>query len=191
MKLLKKRPIAIILTILIVALTTLISVNRSVSSVSQEIEAQFFSGVYLENEGYTQKSINSQLGKRIDAALGLVTIAKQYTAINLETDKLREVRLELIDADGITEMYTANEKLQVDFESLYMALLMQSDLTDDHRTSADNYAATFSGAQNVINDSNYNSIVSMYINKTLAAFPVNLLKNPAFVKYPEYFGLEG
>lgn len=187
---LKKRSSAVLIAAIVIILGTLFGVHRSVNSETAKIEAQFYDGVYLKTEKYTQPSISSQLDKRVDAALGLVTIANKYGDLSGVTDDLRQARQEILGADSIAAKFSANEKMQTAYQKL-SAALDQMSLSTNEMAAASQYRGTLDGAQGVIQKSAYNSLVSDYRNSALGAFPVNILKNLAFVKYPEYFGMEG
>lgn len=186
MSTLKKRSTAVLIAVVVIVIGTLFGVHRSVDGQTDKIEALFYSGVYITDEKYTQPSIDSQLKKRDTAALGLVTVANNYSGLKTLTNALQEARLALDNASTIPEKYTANEKMQAAYKSLY-ASLTQQNLKANEKTSSDSYASTLDGAQGVIEQSNYDGVVSDYI-RTLDAFPVNILKNLAFVRYPGYFG---
>lgn len=187
---LKKRSSAILIAVIVIILGTLFGVHRSVGSETSKIEAQFYNGVYLKQENYTQPGINAQLEKRADAVLGLVTIANKFSDLASLTSSLRQARQELLDADGITDKYLANEKIQTAYKELSVSLSRMS-LSSTEMAATTKYSQTLDGAQSAIKNSDYNKVVGEFRTGTLGAFPVNILKNLAFVKYPEYFGVEG
>ncbi len=129
MEALKKRSTAMIIAVIVIIFGTLFGVHRSVGAQTKKIEAMFYNGVFLEEENYTQTSIDSQLNKRETAALGLVTVANHYDALEDKTESLRQVRIALLDAETIPRKYAANEAMQSACEALYGALVVQS-LTD-------------------------------------------------------------
>ena len=184
----KKRSTAFVILVIVLVFGTLFGVHRSVGAETKKIEAMFYDGVYIEEDDYTQRSIAELLDVRATDALGLVTIANHYDALAELADSLRQSRLALMDADTIAGKYEANVKMQSAYEALYDALISQS-LTDSEQAAAQSYAETLDGAQSVIQSSTYNDAVASF-REELGAFPVNLLKNPAFVTLPEYFGAE-
>ena len=190
MKIINNRRTALMITAAVIVVATLFGMHRSLSKEVRRIEKQFYDGVFLKTEGYTENSIESHLNNRLKAALGLVTVAANYSEVSEETAALRSARENLMNARGITEKYAANERLQKEYDILASKLaelpLKKKDVAD-----AAVYSSTFFGAQASIRNSGYNSLVSGFINGTLRAFPVNVLKNIAFVKAPEYFELEG
>jgi hypothetical protein len=190
MDIIKNRKFAILITVAVVVLATLFGVHRSAGKAARQIEARFYDGVYLEDEKYRESSIDSQLKKRDTAALGLISIAENYGGLEALNGDLKQARNDLLDAARISDKYIADEQLQKAYEALYAAL-MQQELTDRETEAAGHYAATMDGARSLIQKSSYNSEVSEFMNETMRSFPVNLLKSLAFVRYPEYFGLEG
>jgi hypothetical protein len=185
---LKKRPTAFAVALVVIVFGTLFGVHRSVGAQTRKIEAMFYNGVYIADQNYTQPGIGEQLAKRETAALGLVTVANHYDALSSLTESLREARVELMDAGSIADKYAANEKMQTAYEALYAELTRQ-DLTDSEKAASEDYAATLNGAEGAIQTSAYNDEVSSF-RRELGSFPVNILKNLAFVTLPEYFGAE-
>lgn len=190
MSILKKRSTAVVITILVIIIATLFGVHRSVGKQADKIEAQFYEGVYLKDEGYYQASIAGQLEVRESAALGLVSLASNYDSLSSETKSLRNARNELIEAESIEEKYLANEKLQKAYTALYDAFVAE-DISAREISGAEDYAYLMDAAQQLIKSSDYNSTVAEFINSDLRAFPVNILKHIAFCDYPEYFEVEG
>jgi hypothetical protein len=185
---LKKRSTAVLIAVVVVILGTFLGVHLSVNRETVKIEAQFYDGVYLRDEKYVQTSIQSQLDKRADAALGLLSVANQYVFLEDMAPKLREAREELLDAETFAGKYLANEKLEKAWKQMYESLVAHA---DDVPASVESYVSTLKGAQSVIEKSDYNRLAAEFRQKTLSAFPVNILKSLAFVDYPEYFGVEG
>lgn len=188
MKKLKNRSTAMLVALVVIVFGTLIGVHRSVGRETAKIEAQFYEGVYLQDEQYTQPGIDAQLMAKGDAALGLITVAKDYAFASDMTDALRTSRESLLDADTIEEKYEANLRLEQAWRQLRDNLTAHAGNLPE---SFESYVSTLSGAQGVIEHSAYNTVVSEFRNGTMSAFPVNILKNLAFVNYPDYFGTEG
>ncbi len=182
---LKRRSTAVLIAAVVIVFGTLFGVHRSVNRETAKIEAQFYDGVYLKQEKFVQTSIQSQLDKRTDAALGLIAEANKYVFASDMTDILRASREALLDADTITEKYDANLRLENAWKQVYEALVAHA---DDVAPAVESYVSTLIGAQGVIEKSDYNRLAEEFQNKALSAFPVNILKNLAFVDYPEYFG---
>jgi hypothetical protein len=189
----KKRSTAALVAVVVIVLGTLFGVHRSISSQTAKIEKMFYNGVTVTDSvtksTYVQPSIQSQLDKRQNAAMGLVSVASNYGDLKDLTDTLRSARLELVDATSIPAKFTANEKMQAAYVRLYSAL-SQHGLKDNEKASSMSYAETLNGAQGVIEKSDYNKQVTAF-RRSLNGFPVNILKNLAFVKYPDAFGFGG
>lgn len=188
MKRLKQKKTAIIITIAAIVIFTFIGTTKSLNSLTDDIEKTFYSGVYNEEDNYTEVSISSQLEKRIDASLGLLTIASNYEEFDIEAESLRNARHELIDARTIGEKYLANEHLENAYQSLAGAIGNNSFAEDDSEAFI-SYTDTMEGAQGIIEKSNYNDSVREYYNSITNAFPVKFLK--FFADSPEYFNVEG
>ncbi len=176
------------IAVFIIIFGTLIGVHRSVNGETSKIEAQFYNGVYLKADKYAQPSIQSQLDQRADAALGLIAEAKSYVFASDVTDQLRASREVLLNAETLAEKYEANMGLENAWKQVYETLAAHA---DDLTPAVQKYVSTLSGAQSVIEKSDYNRLATEFRHKTLSAFPVNILKGLAFVDYPEYFGAEG
>lgn len=191
MKFLKKRSVAIIITVVVIILSTVFGVHRSLGHEARAVADQFSGGVYDTAQGYTRPSIRGQLDKRKDASLGLITIANNYEGVSDRADTLRVVRNRLVDALheeklNPSELYTINSGLQTAFDNLYKAL-ESCDLDDKDRIDIEAYSSTFSGAASVIEKSGYNDTVREFNNSTLGVFPTNLLWRIAFIEKPQLF----
>lgn len=183
---LKKRSVAMVIAAVVIVFGTLLGVHLSVGRASKNVEALFYSGV---NDTYPQPSIASQLDKRVTASLGLLTVADNYGDLSSQAKDLRNARAALQDAKTVGDKFTANAKLESAYEAVRDGLTKES-LKDNEKASTSTYITQMDGAQSVIDGSGYNARVGDFISNTLGAFPVNILKNFAFVSYPEYFGTE-
>jgi hypothetical protein len=188
MSFLRKRSTAVLIAAFVIIFGTLLGVYLSLNRETAKIEAQFYNGVFLREEKYVQTSIQSQLDKRADAALGLLSVANKYVFLNDIAQKLREAREELLGADTIAAKYEANVKLENAWKHVYESLVIHA---DDVPPAVESYVSTLRGAQTVIEKSDYNRLVSEFRDRTLRAFPLNILKNLVFAKYPVYFGPSG
>ncbi len=184
MSVLKNRKFAWCVLVAVVILFTFFGIRRSLSKLSAETENMFYNGVYLEKEGYTSASIETHLQKRIEASLGMITVASNYDGLKSLTDDLRAAREELMDADTISEKYDANVKLEAALNAVTKKLdsvgVSPSDL-DDYS----DYSSTLSGAQYAINSNACNSKVDEYYKNVLGTFPSVLFKG--LMPKPEYF----
>ena len=186
---LKKRSVAAIITAAVILISTLAGVHFSVGRQSRAVERQFYEGVYLESEGYTQTSIDSQLRQRANAATGLYSLAIGYLEES-ETTPLRDAYVALLDEETISAKYAADQALQAAAENVY-SLLQTAGMSQRDTDGVEGYIYTLNAARDVIARSDYNRVVSDYMSGTLGRFPVNLLRRIALCDYPEYFGTEG
>ena len=187
--LLRKRGVALLITIIVLIASTLMSVNRSLGAECRNIEDGFYNGVYVNADGYVHKSIYSQLRQRCDAANGLISLADGYDELSDEVDALRDAReilLRGLNDDSIFGMRSANDALTPAFNTLKSALA-EYGLGENIRSAFDDYVSTFEGAQNVIDNSGYNESVLEFNRKTLNVFPANILGELAGVESPEFF----
>jgi hypothetical protein len=187
---LKNRRTAAAIFVLAAVLSTLIGVHFSVSREAAKVEARFMSGVFIESERYTQPGIGTHLDARINASIGLVTVAANYPALSEETEALRTARRTLLEADGIDQKYQANKVLDDACRALASALAGESPTPEDSAAAAD-YLSKLDGAQRAIDNSLYNAEVSKFEREVLGKFPVSVLRLLAFPDTPRYFGVEG
>lgn len=187
MSILRKRSFAVVIALIVVCLSTLLSVNRSLGSAADKVSDGFYSGV--KYDGYVHKSIYSQLEQRSGAAAGLVTIGANYAALGDVTDALRSARDELtgaMDGGDIAAMYRANAALQTAYEAFVYAA-QDAGLSAREQKGLDAYADTLGGAQSVIASAGYNESVREFERKTLGRFPAGLLAPIAGVDAPVLF----
>jgi len=163
MKLLKKRKNAVLITIVVVIAATLYGVYTTEGRYSRDIEAMFFDGVFLEEQGFTQPSINSHLEKSANAALGLATLMENYPGLAGRADALLSARRELLAAGNITQKERAALKMRDGFIDLLNAA-KKMDLTEREIDSATQFYSTFNGAMIAINNSRYNEIVGDHLD---------------------------
>ena len=197
MTFLKKQSTAICITVIVAVLFSFIGCSLSLSRQAGKVEEMFTAGVYLEKDSYMQPSIQSQLDNSADAALGLITVCNHYSQLQLESEALREARNDLLDAECPDEKYLAythyyksaiaviellkNGEVITDGELIVR-------LTEDDFEAFKSYASTITGANGVIEKSEYTSRVTEFI-RTKKAFPANIFG--IFAKTPDYFQVEG
>jgi len=183
-KLLKNRKFAILVTVVVVIIATLLGVRGSLNRLVRDVETLFAVGVYLDDEGYIQPGIETHLRNRARSALGYATLMVNDPVYTDEAEALLAARHRLLNAASIREKYTANEELQRAFDAL-----IEKERAH-HSTGADNedteyYASTFQGAQTAIKNSRYNQKALSYMND--ASFIAQLLKPILFVRSPQVF----
>lgn len=186
----KNRKIAAAITALIIPLSLIFGINRSLRRVAGGIDAMFYDGIYVAADNYTAPSIDALLDNQIDAAMGLITVAAGQDAFSQETEMFRQARQALLRAQTIPQKYLANQSLISALNALYPALLDAEGLTEEQAADADYYASAITNAQNVINANLYNEKVAEYYDRTLTTFPVGILRFLIFVDGPVAFGPE-
>ena len=191
MKALKKRPVAILVCIAVIVLSTIYSAHRSLGAKVREVNDGFYSGVFDKEWGSARRSVRSQLDKRCEAANGLAALAANHIESNASDPgvalaTLTSVRRDLISSRNIPELYDLNKQLDASFNELCV-VLEDMDLSERDSNMLDEYKTTFRGAQSVIDASGYNESVRALERTTLEAFPANILKRVAFVPEPALF----
>ncbi|MGI5936197.1 MAG: hypothetical protein ACOX7I_05310 [Oscillospiraceae bacterium] len=192
MEILKKRPVAIIITAVIIFLSTVFSVNRTLGAECQKVRDGFFTGVVYE--GYTRKSIAIQLKTRIDAANAVASITANYSQVEIETQDLRDARNRLIDAlneaksgkASLKTVYNANKELQDAFDNLEKGM-EAIELSEREAENFKNNRSDFYGAQAAIEKAGYNEAVHEFYRTTLNVFPTNFLWRISWVDPPELY----
>ena len=163
MKFLKNRKTAILITVVTAIIATLIGVYKTSGRDTRDIEAMFYDGVYLKDDGYTQASIDSHLGNSADAALGLATIMEKRPELADKAAALLSARRELIAAESISGKSAAYSGLVSCFDELIRAAL-SAELTDRESGAAAEYVSTFNGAGKAMLGSGYNKMVMEYLD---------------------------
>jgi len=186
MEFFKTRKAASAVLAAVILVFTLVGMHLSLARLSKKTTAMFYDGVYLKSEGYTSASIETHLEKRLDASLGLVTVAANYPALAAETDALRTARSALSSAGTISAKYAANTQLETAWKTLWSAM-DGAGLSDSDKSNAADYAKTLNSAQNAIAANQYNSKVSEYETDVLGRFPVSAVKGLVAPVPPEYF----
>ncbi|MDL2300352.1 hypothetical protein LJC01_01765 [Clostridiaceae bacterium OttesenSCG-928-D20] len=186
MKFLKKRPVAIILAIIIVIGSTVISAHRHIQKECQELEDCFYTGAYNEERGSIDASINSQIQVMLNSSLGVVSISSKYPQLEEQTEILRESRDNLNREGEISSKYQPYSVLIDDF-AILVSSLREIELSDSDSENLSSYVRKFEGAQNVIAKSTYNDNIRKFKREYLGSFPVNFLKHIAFVREPSLF----
>ena len=189
MEFFKKRQNAFAILAAVIVVFTLLGVHLSLNRQVAKLGSMFTDGVYIEKDNYKQPGIATHLDARVNASLGLLTVAANYADLSDETESLREARHALIDAESISQKYEANQKLEDAYKSL-AAVLKAQVLSGTDADAISTYVSNLSGAQKAIEVSLYNSKVTEYETGILTVFPVSVLRGLAFPNSPEYFGAE-
>jgi hypothetical protein len=185
LKLVKNTKFATALAAAVCILSMFIGTNKSLAGLAKRVEGQFYSGVVHGTDGYTQPSIDSQLQVSSDAALGLVTVAKNYHGLADRANDVASVRDMLIRSNRIDEKSDLNSALSPDVTLLYDAMADEA-LSERDRGIADAYYKDFYSAQVFIGQlaEGYNAEVANY-NKYANSFPTIVFR--LFVNSPDSF----
>ena len=193
MKIRNNRPLALVISALVLCGSTLFGVGRSVSSAAEKVSDGFFDGVYSEDDGYMQSSIYSQLEMRANAANGILSLCRDAGEEALVSD-FRDARAQLVsaledcdspeNAGNIPDLYTANEELQAAYDAL-MPALSGSGVLD--QAAMKTYINNFTGAQGVIDASAYNDTVEAFFDDVYNHFPVNEISSILDLDIPYSF----
>ncbi len=153
MRFFSSRAGALIIAAVVVAGSTLANTYVKLGGEAKDIERQF----YETRDG--SKSIYTRLDERLDAVNGLWSLVVNYdvdTAASLSS--ARSGLLNAIQSRDISGMYTANQDLSTAFNAA-AAVLNGQTLTDSEADALNDYTIDFSGAQKMIEQSDYNSLV--------------------------------
>jgi|GEM_PF-4123367 len=178
MEFLKKRSTARIALIAVIVVFTVIGVNMSAARVVRHTEKQFYDGVYLRAEKYTEAAIDGHLQKRAQAALGLLSLMPEGN----EAAELRKAREALLSARSIGEKYEANVLL----ERAYIEAADKLPESVREGESAKSYLSALSGAQSAIERSAYNA-AAQAANESILSGALRPLRAVLFTRGAELF----
>jgi len=182
MEFLKKRSTARIVLIAVIVVFTVIGVNMSAARVVRHTEKQFYDGVYIRAEKYTEAAIDGHLQKRAQAALGLLTLVSDEPGLEKEAASLREAREALLSARSIGEKYEANVLL----ERAYTEAADKLPESVREGESAKSYLSALSGAQSAIERSAYNA-AAQAANESILSGALRPLRAVLFTRGAELF----
>ena len=183
---LQNRKIATLIAAVAIIAATLLGTMVSLNRAASKVEDTFYSGVYLKSEGYTQPGIDAHLNSRIAAANGMLAIIGTYSELDAETVAFRAARENLINAERPAQKGRANDAMQQSFIALRDAA-EEIEMSARDISDLDKFYTTFNGAQAAILGSGYNLNVLEFLDGTLGAFPVVVLKRLVPVRTPQMF----
>ena len=187
MKLLGKRSIAILITVVVVIASTLLGVYNTSGRYARQIEKMFYDGVFLSDQGFTQPGINTHLENGANAALGLATLLEKHPELSKSTETLLSARRELMSADGVAQKEQAANKMRDGFIDLLDAA-RDADLSERDKDAATQFYSVFNGALIAISNSRYNDVVGDHLNSQCAL--MHLAGNFVSAKQPHSFYAE-
>ena len=167
--LLKNRKVAVVLTVIIMILATLIGSNRSMAAEAYDIEQYF---IY----GYGGYSIQRELDTRTGLAKNLLVVAERNLAVNDSAVKeLQDAITQMEKAKTVNEKSDANQKLTAATERMNLVLdecwLSSSD--DRYRRQI---SMELAACNQAISQDPYNELAMQYNTEVLGSFPGNVLK---------------
>lgn len=185
MGLLSNRKIALLITVIVVALATLFGVGRSLNNLARNVEEMFYIGVFLEDAGFTQPGISMHLGNVEQAIINLTSVFASHEELSDESEALVLARRNLLGAGSISAKYAAYQ----DIQRSYTAFVSKVDVVDLSERDMDTftlYDRTITGAMTAIQGSEYNVKVGNYMDG--ASFIAYFLRPFLFVTSPQVFG---
>ncbi len=189
MEMFKRKPVALVVTALVVVLSTLYSVNRTLGAACQEVTDGFYDGVFVEADGYRHPGISTHLTFRLSRADAIVSITAGYADLETETAAVKEARDSLLAATetgSLSTQFDRNAELQTAVATLESAAV-NVDLSEQDRENLDTCLTDMSGAQTAIDDAGYNESVRAFYRSTYTVFPTEFLASVSGVSAPELF----
>lgn len=182
MRFLKNRNFAISLTAVLILLSVLLGVRKSLVSLHNDTVSVFEKGIPGEGQ-----SISQILNSRISNAKNIITLSKRYldtgspliTDLSLGIDNLQK-------ASGVKDTYNADNALTIAYEKLTEELFLEP-LSDYDRTQLFRLKDELKSDSLKLNHNGYNEAAKKF-NKILSSFPSNLLSKIVFVSKAELFG---
>ena len=180
MQFLKKRSVALLIAVVVIALSTILSVHRSLGAECATVEEGFYSGL-----NGMHSSISYQLNQCARYANSLASISSGYSDLDDLTFELRAARNELLEGGSISMQYDDYLRLLEAFAAVSTELGSRE--LGSHADDYDYCVSGFDGVCRTIAASGYNESVREFRNSTLRAFPANVLYRIAGVDAPELF----
>lgn len=173
--------LAAVILVAVVLVLTPIGARSSLRRAVSRVERQFYTGVapYGAIADYLEDTKN--------AVRGILSVASNYDAVSREAEALRESRIRLEDASGISESFSANADVAAGFDELRQALGRQT-LTDADAESLEYYGQLFDGSQGAIRQAGYNEAVYDFNENVYNTFPASLIGSALGVDPAESFG---
>ena len=171
MKALKSRPVAVLLTAVIVLLSLTFGVHRSVTKQARRVETMFTQGV--DGSGY---GIAGDLEERADYASRLTKIAGKYTGMDQEIAEVQEAVTTLSAARTADLKYLADRDLENAVTALDLAL-QDADLSENDEAYRSETIAGFQSPGYKIDKEavRYNAEVQKYQEEVLGGFVAGLV----------------
>ena len=168
-ELLKKRNVAVGVTVVIMILSTILGSGRSMDAAAYKVERYFI-------EGYGGYSIQRDLDTRTGLAKNLLVIAERNLYSGDETIlELQDAIAHMETADTVKEKAAANQQLTAATEHMLLILEEQPLYKGDHKYCRQIRTDLASCNQTISHDP-YNEMATEYNEKVLGSFPASVLK---------------
>lgn len=180
---LKNRKVAMLICVIVVALSILGGARRSIREVIAETESAFVYGV--NGDG---KSIYHDLGTRAQLANNLAAVAERY--LDADDSLIQAVRTnadQLSRETSPSRCYDLNARLEQSVQDLNAALLNEP-LTETDEGYREGILTDMTSYAYIISHDGYNEEVRKLNEETLGVFPANILKYLVFTGEAEYYG---
>lgn len=180
---LKNRKVAMLICVVVVALSILAGARRSISEVIAETESAFVYGV--DGDG---KSIYHDLGSRVQLANNLATVAERYLdADDTLVANVRDAAKRLERETSPSRCYDLNVQLENAVTDLNAALLNE-ELSSADEGYREGIMTDLTSYAYIISHDGYNERVRELNEETLGKFPARILKYLTFTGNAEYYG---
>lgn len=179
----KNRKTALVICIIVVALSILTGARRSLREAIRDTEDAFVYGVSGDGN-----SIYYDLVARTQLAHNLAAVAERYPAVEESLiKKLRDAARALEGENSPARCYRLNSQLEVAFDNLDAALARE-DLSAEDEAYRKGIETDFNARAAMISHDGYNDYAREFNEKTLRKFPTNILKQLTFTGSAEIFG---
>ena len=168
-QLLKNRKVAVVLTVIIMILATLIGSNRSMAAEAYDIEQYF---IY----GYGGYSIQHDLDTRTGLAKNLLIVAERNLPSNDSAmEELQDAIVQIELAQTVKEKADANQKLTAATERMNLVLEEYWLSSSDERYRRQ-ISMELEACNQAISQDPYNEMAIQYNTEVLGSFPGSVLK---------------
>lgn len=180
----KKKGVAVISTVLIVIVSTLLSFNIRFGSKCQDITNGFYDGVYYEGE--FQESSASHLKKIIKAAEEISTIASSYDIDVSHLDfAIENLNLGFrYSADQVSYIHYCYADLMKQIKDMQSQL--RNNVNAENEEALAEYKSLIDAEVEALETTGYNESVREFM-RDYGRFPVTFFADFADIRLPEYF----
>ena len=187
MKLIRNRKLAILITVVVVVIATLIGVWGSLNKLARQAEAVFYSDSYAGADGINQRGIFSHLGVIANNTLGLASMPAVSTELRSEVEELLSARGLLISAMNVRDIRSMGSAFTAVQQAFYTleAKLQRLEFSPTDKSDIDGYISSFKGASTAISTSSYNEFAAAYLDD--ASFLARIISPILYIKPPQKF----